>query len=235
MPLLSWLIGPDRSRVAPNRAAVCGAQRNRRPNQEILDADCDSLPTRAGARQPRHDTLTPDQTPPPDTSILRKSSSPRGWQEPLPVRPLTCVDVHGARSPGRRSFYPSPTRSLAWFDNKAQVGDDSARSLVQSRVVQWRCVLPRLRHFAGWKLAGHALAELIEGSSLASITLQPRYTCRGIPRVTRWIDLSPAADGPTTPTRRPQRRRQNPRNSRERSPSLAARATWWLYAMGEPS
>jgi hypothetical protein len=71
--------------------------------------------------------------------------------------------------------------------------------------------LPRIRHLAGWKLARHDLAELIRGSSLASITLQPTYTRRGIPRVARGIDLSPAADGPTTPRRGPQRRRQNPR------------------------
>jgi hypothetical protein len=127
------------------------------------------------------------------------------------IRPLTCADTRCVRSPGRRSFYPSPTRSLAWFDNKAQVGDDSAWSPVQSNVVQWRCVLPRIRHLAGWKLARHDLAELIRGSSLASITLQPTYTRRGIPRVARGIDLSPAADGPTTPRRGPQRRRQNPR------------------------
>jgi DNA-binding transcriptional MerR regulator len=48
---------------------------------------------------------------------------------------------------------------------------------------------------AGWKLARHDLAELIQERPLATITPQPTCTRLGIPRVTRWIDLSPAADG----------------------------------------
>ncbi len=80
------------------------------------------------------------QTLTPSTKNLARRSA---------TRPLTCANAPCTRSPGRRSFYPTPPRFLVW--------PVTLWSLVQAPAVQWIAVVPGICHLPNRKRTRHDL------------------------------------------------------------------------------